>query len=76
MCEREIESQRDGWSDQWGHQRMREHRKLLLVGGSIASLSCAHALVTAGWEVIVVERSQAAPSGSPSGAGRALNPQS
>ncbi|XP_008792123.2 aurachin C monooxygenase/isomerase isoform X1 [Phoenix dactylifera] len=50
--------------------------KAVVVGGSIAGLSCAHALVTAGWQVTVIEKSRVAPSGSPTGAGLALDPQS
>ncbi|KAG1335535.1 hypothetical protein COCNU_03G016540 [Cocos nucifera] len=50
--------------------------KAVVVGGSIAGLSCAHALISAGWQVTVIEKSSAAPSGSPTGAGLALDPQS
>lgn len=47
----------------------------VVVGGSIAGLSCAHSLVAAGWEVVVVERTVSPPSGSPTGAGLSLEPQ-
>ncbi|XP_010915121.1 uncharacterized protein [Elaeis guineensis] len=50
--------------------------KAVVVGGSIAGLSCAHALIAAGWQVTVIEKSGTAPSGSPTGAGLALDPQS
>lgn len=46
------------------------------MGGSIAGLSCAHALIAAGWDVVVVEKSAAPPTGSPTGAGLGLDPQS
>ncbi|XP_030452586.1 uncharacterized protein LOC115674359 isoform X1 [Syzygium oleosum] len=48
--------------------------KAVIVGGSIAGLSCAHALISAGWDVTVVERSSAPPAGSPTGAGLGLEP--
>ncbi|KAL5975244.1 hypothetical protein ACLOJK_031923 [Asimina triloba] len=50
--------------------------KAVVVGGSIAGLSCAHALLAAGWEVVVVEKTCEPPKGSPTGAGLALDPQS
>ncbi|WCJ30211.1 FAD/NAD(P)-binding oxidoreductase family protein [Euphorbia peplus] len=43
--------------------------KAIIVGGSIAGLSCAHALIIAGWEVVVIEKSTSPPTGSPTGAG-------
>ncbi|XP_020588150.1 uncharacterized protein LOC110029975 isoform X2 [Phalaenopsis equestris] len=49
--------------------------KALVVGGSIAGLSCAHALITAGWELTVIEKSSSPSSGSPTGAGLSLDPQ-
>lgn len=49
--------------------------KAIVVGGSIAGLSCAHALINAGWEVTVVEKSLSPPTGSPTGAGLSLEPQ-
>ncbi|XP_059658077.1 uncharacterized protein LOC132304426 [Cornus florida] len=48
--------------------------KAVVVGGSIAGLSCAHALILAGWDVVVLEKSCAPPSGSPTGAGLGLDP--
>lgn len=50
--------------------------RAVIVGGSIAGLSCAHALITAGWGVTVIEKSTSPPSGSPTGAGLGLDPQS
>ncbi|RWR73259.1 Monooxygenase, FAD-binding protein [Cinnamomum micranthum f. kanehirae] len=47
----------------------------VVVGGSIAGVSCAHALILAGWDVVVLEKSCAPPSGSPTGAGLSLDPQ-
>uniref|UniRef100_A0A6V7QPV5 FAD-binding domain-containing protein n=1 Tax=Ananas comosus var. bracteatus TaxID=296719 RepID=A0A6V7QPV5_ANACO len=49
--------------------------KAVVVGGSIAGLSCAHALIAVGWAVTVIERSGAPPSRSPTGAGLGLDPQ-
>ncbi|KAI0491806.1 hypothetical protein KFK09_026067 [Dendrobium nobile] len=49
--------------------------RALVVGGSIAGLSCAHALIAAGWEVRVIEKSLSPPSSSPAGAGLSLDPQ-
>lgn len=48
--------------------------KAVIVGGSIAGVSCAHTLILAGWDVVVVEKSYAAPTGSPTGAGLGLDP--
>ncbi|CDP04812.1 unnamed protein product [Coffea canephora] len=48
--------------------------KAVVVGGSIAGISCAHALIEAGWDVVVLEKSCAPPSGSPTGAGLGLDP--
>ncbi|XP_077211604.1 FAD-dependent monooxygenase sdgC-like [Tasmannia lanceolata] len=50
-------------------------RKGVVVGGSIAGVSCAHALMVAGWDVVVVEKSCAPQTGSPTGAGLGLDPQ-
>ncbi|KAI4316283.1 hypothetical protein L6164_024278 [Bauhinia variegata] len=50
--------------------------KAVIVGGSIAGLSSAHALNLSGWEVVVIEKTSAPPSGSPTGAGVALDPLS
>ncbi|KAH7524720.1 uncharacterized protein LOC107421255 [Ziziphus jujuba] len=48
--------------------------KAIIVGGSIAGVSCAHTLILAGWDVVVLEKSYAAPTGSPTGAGLGLDP--
>ncbi|KAJ4951869.1 hypothetical protein NE237_028701 [Protea cynaroides] len=48
--------------------------KAVVVGGSIAGLSCAHALIEAGWDVVVLEKSTGPPSGSLTGAGLGLDP--
>ncbi|XP_068648872.1 uncharacterized protein [Aristolochia californica] len=48
--------------------------KAVVVGGSIAGLSCAHALISAGWDVVVLEKTEAPPTGSPTGAGLGLDP--
>ncbi|KAJ8429379.1 hypothetical protein Cgig2_002001 [Carnegiea gigantea] len=51
-------------------------KKAVVVGGSIAGVSCAHALSAAGWEVVVLEKSSSGPTGSPTGAGLGLDPLS
>ncbi|KAL5559272.1 hypothetical protein UlMin_035483 [Ulmus minor] len=48
--------------------------KAVVVGGSIAGISCAHALILAGWDVVVLEKTYAPPTGSPTGAGLGLDP--
>ncbi|XP_042515130.1 6-hydroxynicotinate 3-monooxygenase isoform X1 [Macadamia integrifolia] len=48
--------------------------KAVVVGGSIAGLSCAHALIAAGWDVVVLEKSTGPPSSSLTGAGLGLDP--
>lgn len=48
--------------------------KAIIVGGSIAGVSCAHALVLAGWDVVVLEKTCSPPTGSPTGAGLGLDP--
>ncbi|XP_022131482.1 uncharacterized protein LOC111004675 isoform X2 [Momordica charantia] len=50
--------------------------KAVVVGGSIAGISCAHALIKAGWEVQVLEKSTAPPTGCSTGAGLGLDPLS
>ncbi|XP_030543119.1 aurachin C monooxygenase/isomerase-like [Rhodamnia argentea] len=50
--------------------------KAVIVGGSIAGVSCAHALIRAGWDVVVMEKSRRPPKGSPAGAGLSLDPLS
>ena len=52
----------------------RSPNKAIIVGGSTAGESCAHALILAGWDVVVLEKSYAPPSGSPTGAGLGLDP--
>ncbi|KAK7377256.1 hypothetical protein VNO80_02678 [Phaseolus coccineus] len=47
--------------------------KAVIVGGSIAGMSCAHALTLAGWDVLVLEKTPSSPTGSPTGAGLGLN---
>ncbi|XP_065851431.1 uncharacterized protein [Euphorbia lathyris] len=47
--------------------------KAVIVGGSIAGLSCAHALILAGWDVLVLEKSISPPNGSPTGAGISID---
>ncbi|KAK4769047.1 hypothetical protein SAY86_027197 [Trapa natans] len=47
--------------------------KAVIVGGSIAGLSCAHALRLAGWETVVLEKSSGPPNRSPTGAGLGLD---
>ncbi|CAN6456218.1 unnamed protein product [Victoria cruziana] len=49
--------------------------RAIVVGGSVAGLSCAHALMQAGCEVVVLEKVRR-PSGSATGAGLGLDPQS
>ncbi|KAL0312059.1 UNVERIFIED_CONTAM: Aurachin C monooxygenase/isomerase [Sesamum radiatum] len=48
--------------------------KAVVVGGSIAGLSCAHALIAAGWEVVVLEKTCSPPTGCATGAGLGLDP--
>ncbi|XP_074278870.1 uncharacterized protein LOC141602530 [Silene latifolia] len=50
--------------------------KAIIVGGSIAGVSCAHALSGVGWEVVVLEKSFGHTTGSPTGAGLGLDPLS
>ncbi|KAK4340826.1 hypothetical protein RND71_039327 [Anisodus tanguticus] len=50
--------------------------KAVIVGGSIAGICCAHALIRAGWDVVVLEKTPAPPTGSPTGAGLGLDPLS
>lgn len=50
--------------------------KALIVGGSIAGISCAHTLIKAGWEVQVLEKSPKPPAGCSTGAGLGLDPLS
>ncbi|XP_050364364.1 uncharacterized protein LOC126783026 [Argentina anserina] len=50
--------------------------KAVIVGGSIAGVSCSHSLILAGWDVVVLEKSYQVPTGSPTGAGLGLDPLS
>ncbi|KAJ4707948.1 Monooxygenase, FAD-binding protein [Melia azedarach] len=52
----------------------RKKGKVVIVGGSIAGVSCAHALISAGWDVVVLEKAGGPPTGSPTGAGLGLDP--
>ncbi|MFS7931192.1 putative FAD-binding domain, FAD/NAD(P)-binding domain superfamily [Helianthus anomalus] len=56
---------------------MRESKgRAVVVGGSIAGVSAVHSLLSAGWEVVVLEKTTAPPTGSPTGAGLGLDPLS
>ncbi|KAE8705922.1 Acyl-CoA N-acyltransferases (NAT) superfamily protein [Hibiscus syriacus] len=57
-------------------QHQKKKAKAIIVGGSIAGVSCAHALSSIGWEVVVLEKTGAPPTGSPTGAGLGLDPLS
>lgn len=48
--------------------------KAIIAGGSIAGISCAHALVAVGWDVVVLEKTISPPDGSPTGAGVGVDP--
>ncbi|KAI3741709.1 hypothetical protein L1987_59383 [Smallanthus sonchifolius] len=49
---------------------MRESKgKAVVVGGSIAGVCAVQSLLSAGWEVVVLEKTTAPPTGSPTGAG-------
>ncbi|GAU15118.1 hypothetical protein TSUD_08560 [Trifolium subterraneum] len=50
--------------------------KAVIAGGSIAGISTAHALILAGWDVLILEKTTSPPTGSPTGAGLGLNPLS
>ena len=50
--------------------------KAVIVGGSIAGISCAHTLIKAGWEVQVLDKSPSPPTGCSTGAGLILDPLS
>ncbi|CAI9772337.1 unnamed protein product [Fraxinus pennsylvanica] len=49
-------------------------KKAVVLGGSIAGISCAHALIAAGWDVVVLEKTGSPPTGSATGAGLGLDP--
>ncbi|KAI3741707.1 hypothetical protein L1987_59381 [Smallanthus sonchifolius] len=48
--------------------------RAVVVGGSIAGVCAVHSLLSAGWEVVVLEKTTAPPTGSPTGAGLGLDP--
>ncbi|KAL2527305.1 FAD/NAD(P)-binding oxidoreductase family protein [Abeliophyllum distichum] len=50
--------------------------KAVVVGGSIAGISCAHALIAAGWDVVVLEKTPSPPTSSTTGAGLGIDPLS
>ncbi|KAL4033920.1 hypothetical protein IC575_007038 [Cucumis melo] len=50
--------------------------KAVIVGGSIAGISCALTLIKAGWEVQVLDKSPSPPTGCSTGAGLILDPLS
>lgn len=55
---------------------MKEARKIakaVVVGGSIAGISCAHTLLAAGWDVVVLEKTSSPPNSSATGAGVGLD---
>lgn len=47
--------------------------KAVVVGGSIAGISCAHALLAAGWDVVVLEKTSSPPNSCATGAGVGLD---
>ncbi|KAL3819064.1 hypothetical protein ACJIZ3_004969 [Penstemon smallii] len=47
--------------------------KAVVVGGSIAGISCAHSLISAGWDVVVLEKTSSPPDGCATGAGLGLD---
>ena len=56
-------------------EREREMKpKAVVVGGSIAGVSCARTLILAGWDVVVLEKTCGPIKGSPTGAGLSLDP--
>lgn len=57
-------------------EKLKPKPKAVIVGGSIAGVSCAHALIRTGWDVVVIEKSRKPPKGSPTGAGLSLDPLS
>ncbi|XP_031257706.1 uncharacterized protein LOC116115720 [Pistacia vera] len=56
------------------NRNKKEEGKAVIVGGSIAGVSCAHSLLSAGWDVVLLEKSSGPPTGSPTGAGLGLDP--
>lgn len=45
----------------------------MVVGGSIAGISCAHTLLAAGWDVVVLEKTSSPPNSCATGAGVGLD---
>ncbi|KAH6836767.1 oxidoreductase family protein [Perilla frutescens var. hirtella] len=54
-------------------QEARRTAKAVVVGGSIAGISCAHALIAAGWDVVVLEKTTSPPNSCATGAGVGLD---
>ncbi|XP_057799439.1 uncharacterized protein LOC131015184 [Salvia miltiorrhiza] len=54
-------------------EEARRKAKAVVVGGSIAGISCAHALIAAGWDVVVLEKTLSPPNGCATGAGLGLD---
>ncbi|XP_031373810.1 FAD-dependent monooxygenase atmM-like [Punica granatum] len=48
--------------------------RAVVVGGSIAGVSCAHTLALAGWDVVVLEKLRGPPTGSSTGVGVGIDP--
>ncbi|KAM3218389.1 hypothetical protein P3L10_022919 [Capsicum annuum] len=65
-----------------GYGKNREERKemrkikAVIVGGSIVGICSAHALIRAGWDMVVLEKTPTLPTGSPTGVGLRLDPLS
>ncbi|KAK9149744.1 hypothetical protein Scep_008501 [Stephania cephalantha] len=55
---------------------MKKRPKAVVVGGSIAGIACAHSLLSADWDVVLIEKSRSPPTACPTGAGVGLDPQS
>ncbi|KAK6119477.1 hypothetical protein DH2020_046781 [Rehmannia glutinosa] len=51
----------------------RRKAKAMVVGGSIAGICCAHALIAAGWDVVVLEKTCSPPNRCATGAGIGLD---
>ncbi|XP_026389783.1 uncharacterized protein LOC113358641 [Papaver somniferum] len=54
---------------------MKRKPTAVVVGGSIAGISCAHSLITAGWDLVVIEKSDSPQTGVSTGAGLGLDQQ-
>lgn len=50
-------------------EEARRKAKAVIVGGSIAGICCAHALIEAGWDVVVLEKTRSPPNSCATGAG-------